>query len=313
VHHGQGRNYCYIPSDRFYQSALDGINKHPTMQLKQGLSVVSVTAQHNHYLIKLSDETTVLSKQIIDTRPSSYTHSDQAKIWQIFYGIEIQAARPIFDTRCVGLMNHLASSKLGTQFVYILPFSTQHALIEWTVFSPKLSSPHLLEPQLHEWLQSEFGETKMNIIRTEQAVLPMGLKINRPNRDFASSYNYGGQIAGAIRPATGYAFLRIQRWAQACAKQLASDEPIKGHAPSRRIVRAMDDLFLTVLHDEPQKGALLFQALAEHVPPTTLVRFLSDEARILDYALVMKALPAKLFLKYSLSKILGLYRNKVTS
>lgn len=163
-----------------------------------------------------------------------------------------------------------------------------------------MSAPDLLAPRLQEWLSSRFSESTIEIIRTEKAVLPMGLKIAHPS--YATpQYTYGGQAAGAIRPATGYAFLRIQRWARDCANQIAEGKTIKAPRLSPWIVRAMDALFLAVLHDQPQRGALLFQALAQRVPPAVLVRFLSDEANIIDYLLVMRALPATLFLGYSLN------------
>jgi lycopene beta-cyclase len=300
THHGKGRHYCYIPSDRFYQQAVDCISRHPRMALKCGISVVSVNSESNGYLIKLSDGTHIVAKQIIDTRPCSYTTNAQSKLWQIFYGVEIQADTPIFDPTCVGLMEHLASSPTGTQFIYILPFSTQHALIECTVFSPQLHSPQLMAPCLHEWLQAQYHQTHFKIIRTEQGVLPMGLKTATLTHTVTPKYTYGGQVAGAIRPATGYGFLRIQRWAHACALQIAQEKVVHTPVLSKKIVQAMDHIFLNVLHNEPQIGALLFQALAQRVPPRDLVRFLSDEAQYLDYVSIMHALPLKLFLRYCL-------------
>lgn len=309
VHNGEGRHYCYLPSGHFYNQAIECINSHPAMELRMGIQVVSVTPEGNGYLIKLSDGTRIFSHRIVDTRPATYSHSEQSKLWQIFYGVEIKASTPLFDPTCVGLMNHLVSSHEGTQFIYILPFSTQHALIEWTVFTTQLSSPNLIAPLLHKWLHAQFDTAKLEIIRTEQAVLPMGLNIAQPARPLTPQYIYGGQVAGAIRPATGYAFLRIQRWARECAQQIAQEKISLACSQSKWIIRAMDDLFLTVLRNEPQKGVLLFQALAQHVPPARLVRFLSDETSILDYVSVMRALPSKLFLRYGLN--MGQWLNRI--
>lgn len=313
VHQGGARHYCYIPSDRFYQQAIECIDNHSAIELRLGQQVVSVAPENKGYLITLADGTMIYSRQIIDTRPLTYSHSEQSQLWQIFYGAEIKTASPVFDVNRVGLMEDMLSTNEGTQFIYILPFSTNHALIERTLFTKELCSPTLLAPGLHEWLQLKYGKSHFEITRTEQAVLPMGLKTSQLKKQVSPHFSYGGQVAGSIRPATGYAFLRIQRWARHCAKHLAQEKLLPRYSQSSRIVNIMDDIFLTVLQNEPQMGASLFQALAQKVPPAALVRFLSDEATLLDYIAVMRALPTKLFLKYSLNRGQWFNRAKVTS
>ena len=292
LHNVLGRDYCFIPSDVFYKDALEYIDKHPQMQLCQGLEALSVTPKQDGYLIELSDSTHIFSHQIIDTRPKPYTDNTQSKLWQVFYGLEIKTPTAIFDDNQIGLMADLQASQKGTEFIYLLPFSKQHALIEWTQFSPKLISPDALASKLNLYLQSY--KTDFEIIRKEQAILPMGLKMIK---NTMPNVAFGGQVAGAIRPATGYAFLRIQKWARDCANQLALGRKIQEKTPTQWLTHGMDMLFLDVLHQNPEMGANLFQALAQKVSPDALVRFLSDEARVPDYIQVIRALPAKLFLK----------------
>jgi lycopene beta-cyclase len=298
VHSSNGRNYCYIGANHFYQKAIEAINSNSFIELWQGKSVISVNPHRDGFSIILNDKSTLLAKKIIDTRPPVLTESWQAKLWQIFYGIEIQTKEPAFEVNVVGLMDELSVKANATQFQYILPFSENHALIETTVFTPVLHTPNLLLPQLENSLRKRFGAEGYTVIRSEKACLPMGLKY-LPTTQFAD-YSYGGTSAGAIRPATGYAFMRIQRWANYCAYQLSAGKSITSFNYSSLITKGMDSIFLSVLHDNPTLGVTFFQMLAERVHPAALVRFLSDEAFIADYWQILKALPAMRFLAYSL-------------
>jgi lycopene beta-cyclase len=298
VHNANGRYYCYIGANHFYQTALEAINSNSFIELWNGKSVIDVNSHRHGFSIILDDKTALLAKKVIDTRPPVLTESRQAKLWQIFYGIEIQTDEPAFDVHVVGLMDELLVKANATQFQYTLPFSENHALIETTVFTPVLHTPDLLLPQLENSLRNRFGPKGYTVIRSEQACLPMGLGL-LPTSQFAD-YSYGGTSAGAIRPATGYAFMRIQRWAYYCANQLSAGESFTSFNYSSLIAKAMDSIFLSVLHDNPALGVTFFQMLAERVDPAALVRFLSDEALISDYWQILKALPAMRFLAYSL-------------
>jgi len=69
-----------------------------------------------------------------------------------------------------------------------------------------------------------------------------------------------------------------------------------GHPPEPVWRAAMDRVFLTALHRKPAAGDGFFMALARHVPPGALVRFMSDAATPLDLMRVITALPPGPFL-----------------
>lgn len=299
LHHADGRAYCYIAADHFYKETLSAINNHSYTQLWQGTAATSVCpSPAQGFSITLNNGKTVSARQIIDTRPPCYRDSSQATLWQIFYGLEIQTDTPIFDFSTVGLMEDLSSSSDATQFLYTLPFTAKHALVELTLFTPILCKPDSLSQPLQNYLIKKFGIHDYKVLRKEYGCLPMGLRSVMHSK--TADYQYAGTIAGATRPATGYAFMRIQNWARQCAKVLIeANDNLYSH-PSPKILRIMDDIFLRVLHDAPDLGASFFQSLAQHVPASALVRFLSDEALATDYWHMIRALPAWRFIMYSL-------------
>ena len=103
-------------------------------------------------------------------------------------------------------------------FEYILPLKNNKFLFELTAFS-KVKLPYeYLEKKIKKYLQ-DYKIKNYDIIRKEYGVLPMGF-VNLRKIFKGSNYFYTGTSAGAIRPSSGYAFLRIQNWAEACSLQL---------------------------------------------------------------------------------------------
>jgi lycopene beta-cyclase len=106
-----------------------------------------------------------------------------------------------------------------------------------------------------------------------------------------------GLTAGAARPATGYAFQRIQRWALACQQSLHTNGLPTGHQSDSVVIRQMDAIFLNVLRNHPELGPELFMRLFSKPSSEKLIRFLSDQGRVSDYLAVILALPSRLFIK----------------
>lgn len=298
IHSSEGRRYCYIAAEDFYHQALSLIHPNQHIELRQGQTAVKIKHSQEGFLILLEEGSSLHANQVIDTRSTVYRDSHEAQMWQIFYGYEIETSHPIFDDRIVGLMENLTGKSTATQFLYVLPFSKTRALLELTQFSKTLFAPEKLATDLNHYLLDKLGNHHFKILRTESAALPMGL--TSLTRSTLPHYHYAGITAGAIRPATGYAFIRIQQWAQNSANRLCHGKSLLPVKQSMPLVKAMDHVFLGILQDTPALGASLFQALAERVSGDSLVRFLMDEAKFKDCYQVIKALPKLRFLLYTL-------------
>ena len=93
---------------------------------------------------------------------------------------------------------------------------------------------------------------KFRILRAESGNLPMGSARHRSHHD--STYIAAGLTAGGARSSTGYAFQRIQRWADSCSRSLAEGKRPIGHQPDPILLRNLDRLFVSVLHSQPALG-----------------------------------------------------------
>ena len=239
---------------------------------------------------------------VVDTRPvpPSSCNIDHAVLWQSFYGHEIECAQPVFDPDCVELMNFSNANPERVAFSYVLPMSRTRALVEFTVFAAQPLSAAALSADLDNAIAQRVNGAAYTLRRSEQGVLPMGLAMRSAAEiqpEPPPTYVRAGLFAGAARPATGYAFQRIQRWAADCAASLANGGLPIGHRPNPVLLAWMDHLFLHVIQGQPQLAPQLFVDLFARVQSQRLIRFLSDRGRIADCAAIVLALPLQPFVR----------------
>lgn len=300
--------YQLIRSDLFYQQAIGEIAPNRAVTVTLNTAVIGEVVRNGQgYCV----ETTQGSRQarwVIDTRPAVLPVVGGATLWQSFLGWEIEAEHAMFESSVADLMDfELGSSAEASavSFVYVLPLSSTRALIEPTVFSREPQSLEQLTAMMYSVLATRLGNVAYTILRRETGVLPMGLvqthstvSVGTKQASFeASGYLRAGLAAGAARPSTGYAFTRIQHWADACASRIGDGQEPCPQPRDPVLLRAMDHLFLLVLRNQPRIGPRLFFTLFTAVRTERVIRFLSDRATKLDLLCIVLALPARPFFR----------------
>ena len=298
--------YRMIPSDAFYAAAQERIARTPGMELLLGTTVTAEPVKRDGLWHLMTTGGELSAKWIVDTRPVKRPGSMQPHLWQSFLGYELVTEEEFFDPACVELMDFSGSTPTQILFLYLLPFSRNRALVEVTLFDPRPVSAPELEPQLGSLLAKHLGGARYSVVRSEHGILPMGAAPSTP-LDKAGSVR-AGLTAGGARPSTGYAFQRIQRWAEDCTVAIGRGRGPLAHAADSFIPRAMDDLFLRVLRARPELAPDLFLFLFTRVDQVRIARFMSDRAHPADYAAIVGALPPAPFLRELIGGILGSMR-----
>ena len=278
--------YQTLEAHAVYDAARAEIDGDPDLHLALGVSASGVRPTAAGTFVDSSDGGFTAAR-VIDTRPPRRT----ASMSQVFVGQEIVTDTPVFDSDVVRLMHFRHGHSDGVDFLYVLPFAPDRALVEVTSFARTLPDRGVLSA----WLEAEIaalGAGGHAVVRTEAGCLPMEVGFRAPP---VRGVVHMGLAGGAARPATGYAFQRIQAQADRMAAHL-----IAGTAPrpprDGPILRAMDAIFLRVLASQPRAGPAHFQTLFERVPPERLERFLSGSRRTDDRLAVVTALPPAPFL-----------------
>lgn len=298
------RPYQMIGSARFYADALQKISGAPQLNIELGVSTLAEPyfAQGMWHID--TDAGQRRARKLIDTRPGPMPTAPQAApiLWQSFFGQEIVCEAPLFDPSTVMLMDFFDDVSAALQgriiFTYVLPLSAYRALIEVTVFDPTSFCAADLSQALQRQICARIGSKAFTVARTEHGILPMGLP-DRPLSSPASASDYVqvGLMHGGARASTGYAFQRIQRWAQTCAAQLIANAPMQPHAADSLLIRSMDRLFLSLLRHRPDTASTFFLSMFRHADRDVLIRFLSDRTSLRDALGIVASLPALPFLR----------------
>ena len=282
---GSYRYACYSS-----ESIIDELYKKITkegIKVERGQSINHVKKNQDGWEIKLKNKK-ILLKNVIDSRPNKIFDDKYPSLKQVFVGSEIISNQNIFDENVVTLMDFSESNK-NVIFTYILPFSKNKALIETTFFSSEINFKQV--ERIHNLTLKKFDIKE--ITRTEQAVLPMSPYIDRKMEE---QYFRIGNFGGASRPASGYAFTRIALWAnQIKTKKEFCYDMI--HHKENYLTNWLDKIFLSVLRSNPKKAPEIFKVFFTKVPILSVIRFLSDQSRLVDYFVIILKLPKLVMLR----------------
>jgi lycopene beta-cyclase len=287
--------YALLPSGEFYQESVELLARSERVRLAMGVAVLGAPRKVEGVWQIETSAGIQRARWIVDTRPSAAPAAGAAVLWQSFLGQEIECAGPVFDSAIAEIMHFVEGDAGQILFHYLLPLSPTRALLEVTTFAPEPSGPDAFRAKLNHFIDRRLAGQRYGIRREENGILPMGLLAPSPSA--SETFVRAGLLAGGARASSGYAFQRIQRWAEACARSLAQGHGPRPHAEDGWILSRMDSLFLQVLRHRPELAPTLFLAMFRHVPPARLARFLSDQATLLDALAIIAALPAGPFLR----------------
>jgi len=287
--------YSLVPASAFNRESADILAASGRIGLELGVDVLGQPRKVGDTWEVDTSAGLRRARRVVDTRPPAAPAEGGATLWQSFLGQEISVDSPTFDPGVAEILHFAEGERGRVRFDYVLPLSPTRALLEVTVFATAPAGPASLREDLADLVARRLGSRAARVERTEHGILPMGLP--RPTRSADPSLARAGLMAGGARPSTGYAFQRIQRWAENCARALAEGRDPVPHAEDGWLMRGMDNLFLRVIRRRPEAAPALFLDLFRRAPTPALVRFLGDEAGLSDALRVVAALPPGPFLR----------------
>jgi lycopene beta-cyclase len=113
-----------------------------------------------------------------------------------------------------------------------------------------------------------------------------------------------GVAAGALKPTTGYGFIRMMKHGKAIASALRSNDLIPTLYRKRRF-RFYDNLLLRILQNHPTRGKQIFVQLFHHKKASMILRFLNEQTNLLQEIMIFMWLPKRLFIRNLIAKWKG--------
>ena len=211
---------------------------------------------------------------------------------QHFHGIEIKTDQPVFDAETAVLMDFRVDQSRGLHFVYLLPYSSTEALVESTMFSSCVETTEFYQQSIISYLEQYYDVTEFQVTHTEHGIIPLG-KLARHDPNIPGI----GANGGAIRPASGYAFLFIQRQIKTAINSHLLGRGLKFKSPHRRLDLWMDSVLLTVLQHWPEQGPQMFVKMAKALSGDQFVKFMNGDAGWWIRIKVILAMPKFPFIK----------------
>ncbi len=296
--------YKLIRSDDFYRFTKNAIQSCSNFQWLQ--ATVSLVAEDEQGPFVVANGATYRAQWVFsscfDWQNLQNKNKNKHFLLQHFRGWVIKTPMPAFDASTATLMDFRTQQCGNTRFFYVLPFSPKEALVEYTIFSKRLEPQGSYEQELRYYIKNQLQIENYEIIETEQGVIPMAdVPLPKPA---SQKIIYIGTPGGAVKPTTGYAFLRIQQQTQLLARCLESTGAPFLSLPSKRRFRFYDQLLLDIMEKEGDQVQEIFTRLFQNNRISTILKFLDEATDIWQDLSILLSLPFKPFLR-SLMRIYG--------
>ena len=296
-------SYKMVRGIDFYATYLARIKTYTNITFKNA-SVTNVKEQLNEVHVHTSTDTYTAKKvlnSVFDYKMA--THQNKYPVLQQhFIGWVVKTKKPIFDTSQATYMDFSIPQKGNTRFMYILPYSEDTALIEYTLFSKKLLPKAAYESAIKDYLHDNLAcsDSDYEIVEKEQGSIPMtcyDFKEHHTNR-----IRFIGTAGGWAKPSTGYTFMSTSKKIPKLIAFLKTGKPLKELNYKNRFWY-YDLLLLDVLHSNNEKGHLIFQKLFKNRDPQLIFKFLDEDTSITEDIYYILGCPKTPFTKALIKRL----------
>jgi lycopene beta-cyclase len=220
---------------------------------------------------------------------------------QHFKGWVISTKQNIFDASKATLMDFRPSQEHGSTFTYVLPFSENRALVEYTLFTRDLLKPEEYDEALKKYIADFVTQEPYTVEESEFGVIPM---TNYPFRPYEGNVINIGTAGGQTKPSSGYTFQFIQKYTQSIVDTLINTgKPFVAADNSPGRFSFYDSTLLQVLDRKKIEGKKLFTDLFRHGDVQTVLKFLDNETSFREDINIMRRLPKGKFAMAAIREI----------
>lgn len=295
--------YNMIKGLDFYNLVFDLISKQENIHFVNQ-KIIDFEELGEHCIVKTESENYTCNK-IFNSIFNSELVKNQNKyplLQQHFIGWFIKSKEAVFNKEIATFMDFSVEQKGNTRFMYVLPTSTNEALLEYTLFSRELLSKSEYEKEIQKYLQ-KLGISEYEILEKEQGNIPMTCypfwKHNTKN-----ILNIGS-IGGWTKASTGYTFKNTTKKAKQLVQFLeVNSNFIKFH--KRDKFWFYDLLLLDILDKKNQLGFSIFSSMFQKGNTSLIFKFLDEETSFFEDLKVIWKCPKGLFIKALLRRIFNL-------
>jgi len=285
-------SYYSIQSADFYAYVHGRIAEHSNMELIQD-EMLSVDEEDGvvHLASGQSIHAQIIFNSAYDIK-SLTIDPPFINLWQHFKGWLIKTDDVKFDTNTATLMDFRTEQYKDVRFFYILPYSEDKALVEYTGFSPFTLEQEVYDQKLRDYIRHTLDIKDYTIEESEYGVIPM--------TDYPFIINASGKVVpigtmgGYVKASTGYSFTRVVKRTRELVALLARNPDKVSSVSSLRSgfrFRMYDTIFLEVMQSNMHSMDRIFYDLYAHKRPNLVFKFLDEETSLPEEISIMSACP----------------------
>lgn len=295
--------YKLIRGIDFYETYLNRINSYPNVNFLQEEVCEIEDSEENTKVI--TKENVFSANQVFNSIFDYKEIIRQKKypvLQQHFIGWFVKTKKPVFIQDQATFMDFSVPQKGNTRFMYVLPFSDNEALVEYTLFSETPLSSEEYEIAIKQYLNENLNCTDFQILEKEKGNIPMTCY------DFLQHNTNNvvriGTAGGWAKASTGYTFYNTGKKTKSLINHLKEDRTLKSFGKKRKFWY-YDLLLLDILFRKNSSGQYIFETLFKNRPPQLIFKFLDEETSFWEDIRIISGCPKKEFLRSLVQRILN--------
>ena len=290
--------YKMIKSNEFYSNIGDKISKASNFTYLK--STVNEIDQVNNKV--KTDDGEFSCSIIFSSIYNEVSFKKYPLLKQHFIGWTIETKNEFFDDNKITFMDFSVDQKDEIRFMYILPFSKNKALIEYTLFSSEIINDDEYEREIKTYLKKS-NILNYSILEKEKGMIPMTCYPFFENN--TDTYYQIGTAGGWSKPSTGYTIKNSIEKINIIIKSLKQNKPLSKIRFKNRFWY-YDLLFLDVLIASKGKGSQVFSDLFKNNDPIKIFKFLDEKTSVMEELSIFLSVDIKIFVRSLLKRISNL-------
>jgi lycopene beta-cyclase len=285
--------YQSVDSEKFYNKILKNISENKNIKLFLDRGVDEINEENNQITIKSNNE--IFKANLVFDSSLKNNDTDDTKIYQHFYGCEINFKETANLSKHPILMDFNCNQGNWTHFFYTLPLGDNKIFIETTWISDQ--NNFAKEQYIHEI--NEYIQNNLNYKKEYTAGYnEMG---SIPMFHFKDNTNYQkvikiGTAANLTRKSTGYTFLNIQKFTQELVQKLIKNQIITNTRIQSKY-NFLDKIFIKVLLEKKGNMHKIFVKLFKNNKTKDIINFLSNNSNFFQDIKIILSMPKLIFIK----------------
>jgi len=297
-HKLEQHRYKCIRSVDYLQACRSVIDSHSNVA-RLNADILGFTKDETKSIVKTNSgdlRSTLVLQSVLKPEPIAKQRVSIVLL-QHFLGWEIETTHDVFDPEVAMFMDFRTDQKHGFAFVYVLPYSKRHALVEYTLFTPSTLEMPEYETALHAYIRDvlRLSASSWKITRTEYGIIPM------EDTKYPAWYTRGvlnmGMNGGQSKPSTGYTFSRVQRFAFEVAKSVTKRSMQDLSQQSSNRFMLYDRLILWLLRENPHVVPGIFVRLFKKNGADRMFTFLNEDSNFIEELSIMASTEWRHFFK----------------